>query len=78
MLHYEDIKFDPERINLLQHYQDQCNWNGLKLSLESRSKVGLKGTTLALQEKSCLTRRKLYKQPIDQSLMKSLASKSTY
>ena len=30
-LYHEDIKYHPKRIGLLQHYEDQYNWNGLEI-----------------------------------------------
>ena len=32
-LHHEEIEHHPERISLLQHYEDQYNWNGLEFPL---------------------------------------------
>ena len=33
VLHTEDIKHHPERISLLQYYEDRYNWQGLEFSL---------------------------------------------
>ena len=30
-LYHEDIKYHPKRIGLLQHYEDQYDWNGLEI-----------------------------------------------
>ena len=33
LLHHENIKHHPERISLLQHHEDQYNWNELEFLL---------------------------------------------
>ena len=45
-LHLGDIKHHPERTSLLQHYEDQYNWQGLEFLLAIQKLVSLKETTL--------------------------------
>ena len=38
-LHHEEIDSHPERITKLQHYEDQCNWQGLEFPV-AINKIG--------------------------------------
>ena len=39
VLHHEDLKHHPGGISLLQHYEDQYNWNELEFPQENQ-KIG--------------------------------------
>ena len=63
-LHNEDIKHHPEGISLLQHYEDQHNWNGLEFPLAiqkigkfERNNPGIAVNMLFNKKKSIYTAR---------------------
>ena len=64
-LHYEDIKHQTERISLLQHYEDQYNWNELEFSLAiqkigkfDKNNPGIAVNVLFNKKKSIYTARR--------------------
>ena len=77
-LHHEEIKQNPERISLLQHYEDQYNWNGLefplaiqKISKFEKNNPGIAVNLLFSKNESIYIARRI-------ELMGSVISKSTY
>ena len=77
-LHHEEIKQNPERISLLQHYEDQYNWNGLefplaiqKISKFEKNNPGIAVNLLFSKNESIYIARRI-------KLMGSVVSKSTY
>ena len=64
-LHHEDIKHNPERISLLQHYEDQYNRNGLQFPLAiqkigkfEKNNPGIAVNVLFNKKKSIYTARR--------------------
>ena len=79
-LYQEDIKHHPEKISLLEPYENQYNWKGLEfpVSIKNIDEFERNNPGIAVNVFSSNKKIKIYIQPAGQNVTLSVTSRLTY